>query len=75
VNGLANVTTVAPGVVRLAFFSKRTNPSGREECKVVDYQIWSLHELASALQLLNWAMTQMLGAKELPCLVASAGLH
>jgi hypothetical protein len=75
VNGVADVATVAPGVVRVSFYAKRRGTNGKEECRIVAYQLWSLHELAGALQVLNWTVNEMPGAKQAPRLVASAEMH
>jgi hypothetical protein len=75
VNGVCDIQEIAPGVVRVSFFSKRRDGhDGAEQQQIADYQIWQTAQLAEALNLLGWAIADGLTMKR-PKLAYSAGPH
>ncbi len=77
VSGIASITEIAPGVLRVAFYStrERDDESGRCENVIVDYQIWSVQQWLDANVAATKAWKDMRAMRGQPKIVHAAGMH
>ena len=75
VSGIASITEIAPGILRVGFYSSRENDDGRCENVIVDYQIWSAQQWATAMTAATKAWKEMRVMRGQPKIVHAAGLH
>jgi hypothetical protein len=76
VSGIASITEIAPGILRVGFYStrERENESGTDNV-IVDYQIWSAQQWATAMTAATKAWKEMRVMRGQPKIVHAAGLH
>lgn len=75
-NGVARIDEVAPGVVRLAFYSTRKECHEEEPQNViVGYQLWTAPQLLDTLNALTKAWKDMKQIRGQPNVVQLAGMH
>jgi hypothetical protein len=81
ITGIAAVEEIAPGVVRVSYFTERRHCDWEEgdarglRRKVVDHQIWSLPQLAGNLLAMQQVLKEMNGAPARRQFVQEAAVH
>ncbi len=77
VSGIAGITEIAPGILKITYYSarERDDESGRIENVVVDFQIWSVQQWLDAITAATKAWKEMRALRGQPKIVHAAGMH
>jgi hypothetical protein len=75
VSGIAAVTELAPGVLRVTYYSMRENDAGHRENFVTGHQIWAASQWLDAINAASKAWKEMRAMRGQPKLVQAAGMH
>jgi hypothetical protein len=74
-SGVAGITELGPGVLRVTYYGVREDDDGRHEKHIVDHQIWSLPQLMDNLLVMQQVLQHIGQAVPKPRLALVEGMH
>jgi hypothetical protein len=74
-SGVAGITELGPGVLRVTYYGVREDGDGRRENHIVDHQIWSMPQLMDNLLVMQRVLMELGRAEVKPRLALVEGMH